>query len=616
MAKIEIEEKYEHNGWPSIDRPDLKPTKGWSLELLAGIHRIRNHQLSPNGKQIVFIWDREDLSDVYILPSRGGWPQRISFDRRPIAYWEDETPQWSSDGQRIAFTSNEHVYVSHPAGALPEKVSDFTSQASSPVWMPDGQHLVISVERQDATQLLLTDAEGAWPRPLVTDPTGDAWDARPAPDGRWVAFTFRPFDDLHRLDLRVVEVASAQVRTLAGLPKVRMLSPRWRPDGAQIAFLSQQTGFFEVWLVNPDGSGLRQLTHLELDCVEIAWAPDGKRLACTLNRGGAYDLALLDAESGEPTSLRSSGGIHYRPNWSPKGDFITFEYEDPLLPPDLYRIDLSSGKTVQLTFSNPPSLADKSLVIPELVHYPSADGLQIPAFLYRPKTPNGAAILHPHGGPSAQYILDWDIHAQYLVARGYTFLAANYRGSTGYGIAFEHANYNDWGKGDMQDCLHGAKFLRTLPGIDPLRIAIMGGSYGGYMTACCLSRDPEYLFACGVCLYGDANLVSSWAQCSRTLRLYSEIFLGHPSRNRQVYLDGSPIYQVENVRKPVLLLHGLLDDVVPPQSSEEWVRELRRAGKTFEYKTYSGEPHGFLKRATCLDSWQRIQRFLDWYLLP
>jgi dipeptidyl aminopeptidase/acylaminoacyl peptidase len=91
--------------------------------------------------------------------------------------------------------------------------------------------------------------------------------------------------------------------------------------------------------------------------------------------------------------------------------------------------------------------------------------------------------------------------------------------------------------------------------------------------------------------------------------------LGHPAEQRQVYRAGSPIYQVENIQKPVLILHGLEDDVVPPEASEEWVEALRRAGKTFEYKTYAGEPHGFLKRADQLDVYRRVERFLDWYLL-
>ncbi len=279
-------------------------------------------------------------------------------------------------------------------------------------------------------------------------------------------------------------------------------------------------------------------------------------------------------------------------------------------------MEVDSGRATQVTFSQLPALAANGLVVPEIASYQSYDGLEIPAFLYRPKQSNGAAVLYPHGGPSGQYTYGWDILAQYFVAKGYTWLAPNYRGSTGYGLAFEHANYDDWGVGDTQDCLHGARYLRTLPGIDPERLGIYGGSYGGYMTVCCLSRDPDYLFACGVNKYGDSNVISSWAQCSRELRLYTEIFLGHPADNRAVHLAASPIAEVKNIQKPVLVLHGLDDMVVPPQAAEEWVEALRREGKTFEYKTYAGEAHGFLKRSTLLDYYGRIERFFDWYLMP
>ncbi|MEJ5224396.1 MAG: S9 family peptidase, partial [Anaerolineales bacterium] len=314
--------------------------------------------------------------------------------------------------------------------------------------------------------------------------------------------------------------------------------------------------------------------------------------------------------------LRSGKGAHGAPQWLPDGESLVVAYESPLEPPDLYRVDAVTGAATRLTFSNPPALAALPLVMPEEVRYKSFDGLEIAAFLYRPARPNGAAVLHPHGGPSAQYGYEFDIFAQYLVAKGYTFIAPNYRGSTGYGVPFEQANYFDWGKGDLQDCLHGARFLHTLGMVDKSRIAIMGGSYGGYMTALALSRDPDYLFAAGVAKYGDAHIETSWALCNRELRLYTEMMLGHPGRNRQVYIDGSPIYQVENIKSPVLVLHGLEDDVVPPEASERWVEALRAAGKTFEYKTYAGEPHGFLKRATQLDAYARMERFLDWYLMP
>jgi dipeptidyl aminopeptidase/acylaminoacyl peptidase len=610
-----LTEKYESNGPPSIQRPDVKPPKGWSLSLITSVERIRNHRLSPDGKTIAFIKDGETLSDVFTLPASGGWPARISTDRGLVAYWDDEVPQWSPDGQWLAFTIGGHVHIAAAAGGLPKKITDFTEEAFAPKWMPDSRGLIVGVTRDEADQLVLTDREGAWPRGLTHKAEGDHWDAQPSPDGKTVAFTFRPFDDLNRTDICLIELSSGETRTLYGKSKVRAWMPRWSPDGQWIAFISQEAGWNDLWVSRPNGEGLHQVTKLAADVSDIEWSPDGKQLACTVDRAGSFDLFLVEAETGSASELRGGLGFHSRPQWTPDGASLTFEYESPLLPPDLYRIDLATRKVTQLTYSNPPALARNELVVPERVSYKSADGLEIPAFLYKPKHPNGAAVLHPHGGPSGLYAAEWDILAQYLIAKGYAFLAPNYRGSTGYGLPFEHANYGDWGGGDAQDCLYGAKYLAVLPGIDAARLAIMGGSYGGYLTVCALSRDPEYLFACGIAKYGDANLLSSWAQCKRELRLYTEIFLGHPSKNRQTYVQGSPVHQVENVKKPVLILHGLLDDVVPPEASEEWAQALKAHGKTFEYKTYPNEPHGILYRQNQLDEFARIERFLDWYLL-
>jgi Tol biopolymer transport system component len=349
--------KYERNGWPSIKRPDIKPPEDWSLELITAVNRVRDHQLSPDGKNIAFIWDREDLSDVYVMPAAGGWPARISTQRGPVAYWDDEIPQWSPDSRWLAFTMQWHVHVAPLAGGLPKKISGFAPKAMLPRWMPDSHGLLVFVDREgEGVQLLLTDREGCWPRSLVTLP-GDVRDARPAPDGKTVVFIFRPRDDPNRLDLRLVDVQTGQIRPLTGAPKQKDWWPRWSPDGSLIAFLSQRSGFNEVWPIRSDGEGIHPLTHLGMDVSDLAWSPDGTRLACTVNREGAFDLALIDVASGDVNTLRTGQGIHSSPHWSPDCKYLTFEYETPLQVPDIYRVSVSGGKISQLTFSNLPALA-------------------------------------------------------------------------------------------------------------------------------------------------------------------------------------------------------------------------------------------------------------------
>ncbi len=613
--KVTITEKYERHGWPSVDRPDLKPSDGWSLGLINSLNLIHHHELSPNGEQVAFVWERDGRSDIFTQSLSGGWPRRVTPDRAKTIYWWDGPPRWSPDGQWLAFTSNGHVHVAPADGrGLPRAVTDFAGGAFSPVWLPDSRGLIIGATRRDAFSLLLTDHAGRWPRVLADDNGGDNMEAAPSPDGRFIAYTHRPFDDLNRWDLRLVEVASGQTRQLTGAPKEKDWAAAWSPDGAVIAFLSQRSDFTEIWLIRPDGEGMRQLTRLGRDVLEFAWSPDGRTMAATVCREGAIDLMLVDGATGEARDLKSGTGCYASPNWSLDGRFLTVEYEDATTPPDIYRVDVDGGGMTQLTLSMPPALVAHDLVTPEHIRYRSFDGLEIPALLWRPEKPNGAAILRPHGGPADAYRFQWDVLAQYFLAKGYTFFTPNFRGSTGYGRAFEHGNYDDWGMGDTQDVLHGAKYLHTLGWIDPARIGIFGSSYGGYMVACCLARDPAYLFACGVSKYGDANVYSSWAQCERTTRHYTEMMLGHPRDKWTVYRNASPIHEIASVRAPILLLHGLEDDIVPPQSSEEWAEALRRHDKVFEYKTYAGEPHGFLRHETEMDWQRRTERFFDWYL--
>lgn len=609
-----IPEKFEYFGSPSLKRPDLIPPEGWSLSLITSIQRIYNHRLSPDGQRIAFFWHREDLADLYILPISGGWPQRFTTDRPSQPYWLDEIPQWSPDGRWLAFSSGDHVHIQDSHGGLPCKLKIPLIDSISPIWLPDSNRLIISATEDDTPRLYLTDRTGSFARALTSNPGHDL-DARPSPDGQYIAFVHWPDSDLNRRDIRLIDLKSGEVRILSGSPKTKEWNPRWSKDNQWIAFLSQRTEFNQVWLVRPNGEDLHQLTGIDKDICELEWSPDDLDLACTVKQHGRRKLILVDVKTGQVSELCSADGIYSHPNWSPGGDFISIEYESPTQPPDIYRVDRADGKTTPLSYSSPPTLARNHLVIPEQIIYKSFDGLDIHALIIKPRLSNGAGLVLAHGGPTEEYEFYWDIFVQYLIAKGYTLLMPNYRGSTGYGRTFQQKNYNDWGGGDVQDCFHAANFLCSMQGIDPMRIGIFGESYGGYLTNCCLSTDPQARFACGVSIYGDADLFTSWAQCNGFIRRYTEEQIGHPAANRKAYEAGTIIGQVEKIRKPLLLLHGLADDIVPPQASEELAQVLRQAGKVFEYKTYTNEPHGFQKRASLLDAFERMERFFDWYLL-
>jgi dipeptidyl aminopeptidase/acylaminoacyl peptidase len=612
--------KYERSGWPAEQRPDFGPAPGWSIPMVVSLNMPRSHAPSPDGERIAFLWDQADLSGLYVLPAAGGWPLRLTFDRDPAPYWFDDPPQWSSDGQWLAYTDKGHVWVVAASGGVPRMISDFTDGAGAPRWMPKSHNLLITTSRAGQTHILMTDREGAWPRPVSSapgraGPGGHAYSPHVAPDGRNVVYVHQALDDLNRTDLMISNLETGEVTPLTSTPNRHDITPRWSPDGRRIAFLSDRPGFYELFVLDFETRQERQVTHAGHDLGGIDWSPDGTRIVCTVNRAGALDLAIVDVETGELRDLRTAFGVHSRPHWLPDGRSIVFEYEDPQTPHDIYRIDIETRQMRQLTFSKLPALEALDLVAPERVSYFSFDDLEIPAFLYRPKNPNGAAIVYPHGGPTAQYCAEFDIEAQYFVAKGYTYLAPNFRGSTGYGIEFTRANFGVWGIDDMQDCLAAADYLDSLPGIDRKRIGISGASYGSYLAVCALARDPLFHFACGVAKFGDCNILTSWAQASQGAREDLERMMGHPSRARSAYRAGSPVWDVANIRRPLLIVHGLLDPIVSPLQSEELVEALRREGKPFEYKTYPDEGHGLLLRKNRIDFHQRLERFLDWYLL-
>jgi dipeptidyl aminopeptidase/acylaminoacyl peptidase len=614
LRELETKGKYERSGWPAQPRPDIRPPEGWSLPLITSVSRPRTHAASPDGTRIAFFWDRTDASNLYMLSPAGGWPVSLTPDREPRPYWFDDAPQWSPDGRWLAFTDKGHSWIVSVSGGLPRKISSFTTRAGSPRWMPDSHHLVVTVERDERQRILLTDKDGAWPQPVSQGP-GHDFNPQPSPDGRWVAYLHGPLDDLDRADIMLADLQTGTVRALTGTPGREDTTPYWSPDGRRLAYTSERPGFYELFVLDVLTGAERQVAKVGYDVGDFSWSPDGTRLVCTVNRNGAIDLAIIEVETGRLDYLRAGSGVHSRPQWLANGRQITFEYEDPLLPPDLYSIDSETREVRQLTFSNPPALAVLDLVMPERVSYKSFDGLEIPSVLYRPKTPNGAAIVYPHGGPTSQYLLEWDIWAQYMVAKGYTWLAPNFRGSTGYGIEFERANHNVWGVDDTKDCLAGADYLCSLVGIDPNRVGVYGASYGSYLVVCALTYDPQFRFVCGIAKYGDCNILTSWALSDRAVREDLERMMGHPATDRNGYRVGSPVSQVANIHAPLLIVHGLLDPIVHPLQSEELVEALKKEGKTFEYKTYADEGHGLLRRKNQIDFYTHMERFVDWYLL-
>jgi dipeptidyl aminopeptidase/acylaminoacyl peptidase len=589
----------EHGGVPSQRRPDHTPPKHWRLEDIWATDIPNVPAVSPDGSRIAFVLVAGVANDVWVVPAEGGQPRRVSTDRPTVPYWADSAPVWAPGGERIAYQCGDDVAVVSVDGGPPKTIADLSIGA----WLDD-EWLVGIVERDHTTRLALVEVSDPWPSPF--GPTGgDVADVQVSDDGRVLA-TFWPKTDMNRSDLFIADPSGAW-KTIVGFSDRRVLDAA--VHGERVAYCLEDGDWRAVYLTDLDGSEHSLLVKDDADFGSLVWSRDGSLLAGIRSRGGQGDLVTIDLEGS--VKVLAEGGSWQTPQWSNHGVVAVHEAQDTA--PRMVTV----GNDPVVLHDGAPAAVAKAPHVPfQRVRFPSGDGLEIEGFLFRPTEGSGPfpAVVYPHGGPTDAYGDYWDGFAQYFLDKGYVWLAINFRGSTGYGVSFERANHDDWGVGDTADCIAAGRYLAGLEWVDGERLAIFGASYGSYMALTSLVH-PDNPFVCGVAKFGDSNILTSWAQGDRLGREDLERMMGHPSTNRAAYRAGSPIHVIERLDRPILVAHGEKDDRVHVEQSRELVAALEKLGKTYEYVTYPDEGHGFAARETVIHFYQRLERFLDWYLL-
>jgi len=583
---------------------------------------------TPDGEHVLFVSNLSGQFNLWRVPAEGGWPDQLS------AFTDDTVRLMgvSSRDGTVAFCADHdgdefhQIYLLEPGGGWPEKITDAPDvqhYAGGDCFSPDGTKLAFAANARTPTDMEV------WIRDLDTGEIqslfGEGKYSFPAgwsPDGtKLVALDFRNNSDstLHLIDLESGEAPEVTQHEEDGL----YLPGPWAADGSGFYLLSDEgrefrgLAFYDVntgswdWVETP-----------EADIEEVGISRDGRVLAWLVNENGWDMLKVRDLQTGRdlPDPDLPRGARPHLTGFQPPvavsadGARVAVILSGPRRPGEVWVVDTESGESRAVTESRIGGLREEDLVDVDLISYPSFDGRQIPAWLYRPEAEGKVpVVLAIHGGPEAQERALYNPLYQYLLSRGIAVMATNIRGSTGYGKSYQRLIQRDWGGGDLKDWDHAVRWLHEQDWVDPDRIGVWGGSYGGFAVLTCVTRLPDY-WAAAVDIFGPSNLISFAKAVPPTWHRMMKRFVGDPEEDADLLRERSPMTYIENATTPMLVIQGAKDPRDVQAESDQLVDKLRSLGREVEYIVFDDEGHGFTKRQNELKAHGASAAWLEQHL--
>jgi dipeptidyl aminopeptidase/acylaminoacyl peptidase len=605
--------------------------EGLSLERLYMTRQIGGTAWSPDAKSIVFVSNITGRNNLWLVPADGGWPTQLTVSDQRQA-----NPAWSPSGKWIAYQSDydgdeqwDIFLVSPLTGQVVNVTKTREISEENPVWSPDGRYLAYIVKPKtssvfeiDVFDTVLRDVKHITSNtPANRLNTNPIW----TKNGALIAYTQ---EDAKGTDsnILVADVKTAKSTLVTPHDGEKLFAANdFSPDGKTLLITSNAANQFQ-------NAGLLDLATKKITWVtEEKWeiycgnfSPDGRSVTFRANIDGHADLYLHNLVSQKTTALPLPKGVNSfggaESAFSRDGKKLLYYNNGANAPGDAWTYDLVNGNSTQVTHSLMAGVPADHMVEPFLVHYPSRDGKwTISAWLYvtRNMQRNGqnAAIVYIHGGPKSQSVDSFNRFIQHIVNQGYMVIAPNYRGSTGYGKAFEDANLFDMGGGDLQDVLAAADFLKQTGYPDPKKIVAMGGSYGGYMTMMAVTKAPD-VWAAGVPIVPFVNWFTEIENEDPVLRQSDLATMGDPKKNPDFFRDRSPFFFVDQIKAPLLLLAGGHDPRCPKEETIQVVDAIKNHGGVADYKIYENEGHGFAKVENQIDAYRRVTDFLKAHVPP
>jgi len=600
--------------------------KQFPLEALVRLPNFYLVTPSWQRDRLAFYSDTSGRLELYEYHLRTGSARQVSHGEVPKSIRTGFA--WSRNGRSIVFGRDRDGDEMHnlfridiATGLLRQLTNDPTTQFHVVEFSPDDSSLAVLAARHshqlnlhllrlDSMELRkLTD----FPRPF----SGVRW----SPDGCWLAGSTSETLNPKNQDIYLIAANGGETqRALSVRDGSKDFASDWHPDGRQLAMTSDASGIHRPGILDLSTGKVRWLEG-ESEEYSGRFSPDGRFLATIQSHDSVFMPVIYDLSTGSPQRLHLPLGVADMPAFVGDGRQVVITHHSPTRRPELVLYDLETNTYATLLPAEYGSIDPVVFVEGEYVWYSSADGLRIPAIVYSPRDVSRGtrypAVVVVHGGPTGQWFRGWDPYAQFLVNRGYVVMQPNIRGSTGYGVKFRDMNIKDWGGGDLEDVAAAADYLRRLPHVDPGRIGIFGGSYGGYMTYMAVTKKPD-LWKAAVARVGITDLHKLYEEDLPHFKDYFRELMGDPIEDHELWRDRSPITFAQNLRAKLLMLHGSTDPRCPITQARLFRERLLELGRTegedFEYVEFVDEGHGTFDIEQKLRTYRLVENFFSRWL--
>jgi dipeptidyl aminopeptidase/acylaminoacyl peptidase len=609
----------------NLNSPVNPEARAVPLEDIGNSRNVGSVTWSADGKHVFLSTNLTGRYNIWRTDADGSWPLQMTQSDDAQAGLAA-----SRDGKWLYFIQDEggneyyDLYRVPANGGAVERVTS-TPDLSERGMVPGGADglIALSMKKKSEAQsnIAVLDANGKV-RVLTAEADPDfEWSPRVwAVDGRTI-YANREKVDSTTTEIWRIDVATGAATRVLGESGTIYRVMDVSPDGAWLAVTTDVTiGRPRAGHYNPDTKQWKWLKPIIWDQSAIRFTRDGKSLLVESSDDLRTTLVRYDLATGTETPLKMPPGLNYttgNDTRSPDGRSLLVVNMAANVAGELNRYDLANDTVTPITRLALASLRPEALATSQMVTYESFDGTLISALVTMPanlkRDGYNPAIVLPHGGPTAKTDDYFDDIAAALASRGYIIIAPNFRGSTGYGKEFQAANYDDMGGGDLKDTIAAKQFLVESGYVDPKRVGIFGGSYGGFMTLMAIGKAPDE-FAAAVQLFGIINWRTMYRDMDEQLKAYLRSLMGTPEENPDGYDRASPLTYLANAKAPLLSLQGENDIRVPRGQAQEVEDILMAKGSTVETVFYSAEGHGFRKRENQLDSLKRTVEWFDRYL--